>query len=288
MGKTWALRELAETVLQYDPPARVEGTPPGAADPPEVGARLSRIGGVHSVYVDVLDWSAHFDCTSKEELDAGLKRLLHRLSLQIAEWANTVPTGVLTVKPADGLVADFSRWLEADVRQFTHEFVLVLLLDQAHEAPWKLLELLDQHLLGPLAAIPRVLPIVAGRGQGYPFKSPEMYLHCKSIRLEPFDNEQTKAQIAKQVPDEKQRKVPLDQIYGLSGGYPRLSYAIATLGADAGLRAELDTILAPVKDEALLKRLRDEYLKAICVLRSFDDDRAVMMLRRAGTSGRPS
>ena len=173
-------------------------------------------------------------------------------------------------------MADLSRWLEADVRRFTRESVFVLLLDQVHEAPWALLERLDQFLLGPLAAIPRVLPVVAGRGQGYPWVSPEMQLRSEALRLKPFTEEQTQDQIRLQVVKDD-LVVPVEKIHVLSNGYPRLSYAIATLGELAGLRAELETILQVVADEAIHRQL-EEYLCAICVLRSFDDDRTIAMM----------
>ena len=51
-------------------------------------------------------------------------------------------------------------------------------------APWALLERLDQFLLGPLAAIPRVLPVVAGRGQGYRWVSPEMQLRSEATEAQ--------------------------------------------------------------------------------------------------------
>ena len=199
-----------------------------------------------------------------------------RISEQISDWRQTVPTGILGVSLETVSLADLSRWLEADVRRFTHESVFVLLLDQVHEAPWALLERLDQFLLGPLAAIPRVLPVVAGRGQGYPWVSPEMQLRSEALRLKPFTEEQTQDQIRLQI-SEDDLKVPAEKIHELSNGYPRLSYAIATLGELAGLQAELETILQVVADETTHRQM-EEYLGAICVLRSFDDDRTIAMM----------
>ena len=271
MGKTWTLRHLAETVLQYN---GSEST----LTQPLTGNRLGKIPRVSSLYVDLLDWSSYFDGDGDPERT--IKQLIIHMSRQIAHWSQTVPTGILGVNLETVSLADLRRWLEADVRRLTQESVFVLLLDQVHEAPWDLLDYLDLFLLGSLTAISCVLPVVAGRGQGYPWKSPEMQLHCESLKLKPFDESQTEQQLRKQVTD---KAAQAREIHELSGGYPRLSYAIATLGEKKGLQAELDTVLEVVTEKAVRKQLT-EYLGAICVLRSFDDDRMVAMMAAQGTT----
>lgn len=272
MGKTWTLRHLAEAVLHYDEAAIPE------SEQPEVGKGLCEIPGVHALYVDLLDWSYHFDGDNNP--DMAIKTLIKNVSLRVSRWRNAIPTGILSTDIERVPLADLSRWLETDIRHFARESVFVLLLDQVHEAPWALLERLDQFLLGPLAAISRFLPVVAGRGQGYPWTSPEMWLHSEILKLKPFTEEQTQDQIRRQVPDENDLKVPIERIHRLSDGYPRLSYAIATLGELDGLRVELGTILQAM-DEAVVTQV-EGFLEVICVLRSFDDDRAVAMRSAQG------
>ncbi len=276
MGKTWTLRHLAEDVLQCDERTSFDADRPDESDRSDVGMRLSSISGVHSLYVDLKDWSSHFQGNIGPE--QAIKYLVGNISLRVSRWRSATPTGISSTDDlAEVSLADLSRWLEADMRLLTRESVFVLLLDQVHEAPWNLLEYLDLYLLGPLAAIPRVLPVVAGRGQGYRWKSPEMQLHCRAVKLKPFDEKQTAEQLRRQAPG---KETEAQTIHEQSNGYPRLSYFIATLGEEQGLRTELTTILDMVEGREEL----EEYLGAICVLRSFDDDRTVAMMQAWGTT----
>jgi tetratricopeptide (TPR) repeat protein len=256
-GKSWLLRHLAETAITPDNQSLA------------LGHQLSD-EGAHSLYVNLSSWDVRPE--NKEVLNARVRTLLIEISHQVARWMDVVPTGTLGAgeqAPLD----DLSRWLEADVRQYAEKSVLVLMLDQVYESSWSLLNLLDRYLLGPLAAIRRVLIVLAGRGRGYPWKSPELRLHTERIELKPFNPEQTREQIGKQVPD---KIADATMIWELSGGYPGSNYAIARLGPDAGLEAIVQRLLASAPQER-----RDqvrEHLEALCVLPSFDDDRILPLL----------
>ncbi len=252
-GKTWFLRHLAEVGL----------APNGGVLP--VGKGLSDLPKLHALYLDLRDWPG--------VPEAVTRALIIAISHQVAAWMGTIPTGTLGAG-MEAPLDDLSRWLEADVRQSVRQEALVLLVDQVYESSWSLLALLDYHLLGPIAAIPRTLIVLAGRGRGYPWASPELRLHCEEISLTPFDVEQTREQLRKQISEEKAGEAKI--IHGFSGGYPRSNYAIALLGPDAGLEAEVQMLLETAPAER--RRQVREYLEALCVLRAFDDDRIPPML----------
>ena len=172
-------------------------------------------------------------------------------------------------------LADMSRNLMQDVRQSLGKQVLVLLVDYVYESDWKLLAALEDYLLGPLAVEPRVLIVMAGRGRAYPWKTPELRLKARFVDLEPFPDV---ALTTEQLERQQKRAVPrAAKIHDLSGGNPLANYLLATY-RDTGTALDkvIDGMLETVPDEHR-RQVRD-YLEALCVLRSFDEERIPAML----------
>lgn len=172
-------------------------------------------------------------------------------------------------------LADMSRNLMQDVRKWLDEKALALLVDQVYESDWKLLAALEDYLLGPLAVEPRVLIVMTGRGRAYPWKTPELRLKAEFIDLRPFPDESTTAE---QLERQHKKAVPrAPEIHALSGGNPLANYLLAVHDDPAaGLDQVIEGMLETVPTEQR-RQVRD-YLEALCVLNSFDEERIPTML----------
>jgi hypothetical protein len=172
-------------------------------------------------------------------------------------------------------LADMSRNLMQDVRQWLGEQAFVLLVDQVYESDWRLLAALEDYLLGPLAVEPRALIVMAGRGRAYPWKTPELRLKAEFIDLWPFPDESTTAE---QLKRQHKKAVPrAPDIHALSGGNPLANYLLAVHDDPA---AALDQVIEGMLETvpAAQRRQVRDYLEALCVLNSFDEERIPTML----------
>lgn len=170
--------------------------------------------------------------------------------------------------------AEMSRHSIEIIQTLLKEKVLVLLLDHVYESDWKLLGNLEDYWLGPLAVEQRTFIILAGRGRVYPWKTPELRLGAEFIDLEPFDEHYTAKQL-KQISNEAAKR--LSQILDLSGGNPLGNYLLGTnQDMERALGILIEATLENVPQDQRL-RIR-EYLEALCVLRSFDEERIPKML----------
>ncbi len=174
-------------------------------------------------------------------------------------------------------LAEMSQSLLAHLRdQVLERGALALLLDHVHESDWELLRLVEDYLLAPLAMEKRVLFVMTGRGRLYPWQTIELVPRTPDLRLlEPFDPDQIEEQI-----ELLKRRFEIvaqktEEIQRLSGGNPLTNYLIARYGKE-GLSLALDGLLEPVAEEER-EEVR-EYIKALCVLRSFDEERIKAML----------
>ena len=264
VGKTWLLRHLAEIDLNRNGTQAVVGN--SLSDSATGG-----ISDVHSLYLSLQDWT--------DEPEAAAKALIIAVDEQISKWTTLKPTTLLGGGDTASL-GDLSRWLEADVRSLLGDktTALVLLLDHAHESPWYLLNLLDQHVLGPLTAIPQVFVVIAGRGKPYPWQAPDLRLHMELIEIRPFDVEQTRQQLKGQQ-EWALSEQEITEIWELSGGYPRTNYALGCLGRDRwreAIEGELQYMLEPVPEQH--RQTVRECLEALCVLEGFRDEQVWPML----------
>ncbi len=171
-------------------------------------------------------------------------------------------------------LATMSRRLMEHLRGILRKSILLLLMDHVHESNWNLLPLLEDYLLGPLAAEPRVLIIMTGRGRLYPWKTPELRLKADFKDLLPFQRpEETQAQLEQQA----YKALPqAPEIHTLSQGNPLANYLLGTLGVLEGLDRVVEEILEPVPADR--RRQVREYLEALCVLNAFDEERIPEML----------
>lgn len=178
--------------------------------------------------------------------------------------------------PEKGLgqtVSEISQRVMEHIGQLTKPFVL--LVDQVHESDWDFLRVLEDYVLGPLAANPQVLLVLAGRGRPYPWRTPELRLFAEFHDLEPFGEEDTtKKQLERQKKEASHRA---RRIHQLSGGNPLVNWLLALCEDEKeALRVAVAGLLQPVPWEERSKV--QEYIEALCVLRSFDELRIPNML----------
>jgi hypothetical protein len=151
---------------------------------------------------------------------------------------------------------------------------IVLLVDHVFEVNWVLLEKLDDFFLGPLATLPCTLVVMAGRGLPYKFKAPELRLLAENFSLDAFTEEQTQQQIDGLI---KSEQVKAGSIYRQSRGNPQSTAILVLKGDETGPEEAVATLFISIQDgneRALIRK----YLEALCVLRSFDQDRLSTML----------
>ena len=168
---------------------------------------------------------------------------------------------------------EMSRKLTEHLKDVLSTRILVLLLDHVHESDWDLLAMLEDYLLGPLITMPRVLIVMTGRGWLYPWKTPELRLKAEFVTLRPFREEDTEAQVERQV---REPRATPEKVYQLSDGNPLANYLIAYYGVPEGLNKVIEGLLEPVPPEHRQKVRK--YLEALCVLRAFDEERIPVML----------
>jgi len=229
------------------------------------------------------------------ERGLGKSWLLYYLKDQLARvkdlsvYALSLKAYVTTPVPAlivDGILADFARsifpgkrWtspadlrleLWGELRALLQAEALAVLVDEVHEANPRLLEELERYFLGPLALEPRVLIVMTGRGRLHLWRTPELRLKALVQELQPFaDVDCTKEQLTRQ---QKKAASRASEIHSLSNGNPLANYLLAAYSDPiAALDQVIEGMLEPLPP-AERKQAR-EYLEALCVLRSFDEER---------------
>ena len=157
--------------------------------------------------------------------------------------------------------------------------VLVLLVDFVYEAPQEILESLEKHVLGPLVVIPHVVIVMAGRGQAYPWLTLRLRFDAEYHELEPFSEvEHTREQLKKQRPN---AALHADDIHKATRGYPLANVVIpyplakATL---AEMKTMIDLLLEPIRKPDGTWPPERQHLEALCVLRTFDEERIPILL----------
>ncbi|MBI1296781.1 hypothetical protein GC175_17645 [bacterium] len=187
------------------------------------------------------------------------------------------------------------RIMEEITRILTAGKWLVLFLDSVFEAPWRFLELFEEYLLGPLAIKPEVIILMSGRGRLFPWATPELRFTSEEdeIKLQKFELPQTEEQLKRAESDLGDLLKYSELLHQYSNGVPGISYWLAEdqefrewLAKDkesrettkpGTFRQIMLALLQPLgveNQEHLLK-----YFEALCVLRSFDDDRIMAMVQ---------
>ncbi len=183
----------------------------------------------------------------------------------LTDFARTIFPGKRWTSPA-GLRQEL--WVE--LRALLQAEVLAVLVDEVHEADPRLLDELERYFLGPLALEPRVLIVMTGRGRLHLWRTPELRLKAVVKELQPFaDVDCTKEQLTRQ---QKKAAPRASEIHSLSNGNPLANYLLAAYSDPiAALDQVIEGMLEPLPS-AERKQAR-EYLEALCVLRSFDEER---------------
>lgn len=175
---------------------------------------------------------------------------------------------------------ELSRKVMEKTKAYLGDYSLVLFVDAVFEADWNFLELLEEHLLGPLAIMPNVLIVLSGRGRKFPWATPELRFRADFYDLEPFNLEETRAQIVRLDKPELAASDNLALIYEIGQGVPGATVWLAQDEKFFENRnpERLDAILnhlLPEEDRLTIRR----YVEALCVLRAFDDDRVSKMVQ---------
>jgi hypothetical protein len=228
-GRTWLLRKLED---------ELPGSP-----------------GVRALYLNLDTWSGHNQA----------EQAVQEIAVCLAQWVGEQLDSPTAVADEEQVPHDIlCQRLQADVQRLLSRYVAVLLLDHVYESDWILLKLLEEHILASAAVERRLLTVMAGRGQAYPWKTPELRLYVRDHHLEPFDQTLTQAQLERQ----KAEAVPrASDIHEMSRGYPLGNYFLADRPTPAeALQRTVDGLLEGVPQE------QRTWLEALCILRSFDEE----------------
>lgn len=137
---------------------------------------------------------------------------------------------------------DISAWLAQDIERWLKkepERLLCLIVDSVFDADWGFLDAFERYLLGALAALPRVVIIITGRGRNYQWNSPYLRAEREPRDLVPFVEEQVIDQIDRELRAASatrdlyrslsalQRQRMAREIISLGGGYPLTNYLLA-------------------------------------------------------------
>jgi hypothetical protein len=198
---------------------------------------------------------------------------------RITRW---VGKEIGAVIPEKASLRELTGWLTREVErqtsdpQTTQQRILVLILDSVFEADWKLLKQLEDYLLAPLAALPRVLIIMSGRGRLYSWESPYLRVDVDRYILDTFEEDQIREQLRLQMPD---READAAEIMKLANGYPGANVLLAyNKNQPHGYRlSSVVNELLKVVDDNKRPMVR-EYLEALCVLEGFRDEEIPIML----------
>ena len=236
LGKSWLALHLHRSAIKEKASPRIPDyrivsflislTPP----PKEVGER---------------EW--YITSNDISQIESGDERhyehLLQELLAWIAEQLDIVRTPYASLR-------DLSAWLAQDVRkklESERDLIICLILDSVFEANRSFLDDLERYLLAALAALPRVLIIMTGRGRPYLWKSPYLRLEREDQSLTPFSLEQVVEQIKKSLQKSSQgspQESPQDtliaanlsdeaieqlakKVINLGGGYPLTNELLA-------------------------------------------------------------
>lgn len=187
-------------------------------------------------------------------------------------------------------LAEQTTWLRNKVAQEFKQETLVLIFDSLFELDWNKLPRLERALLAPLAAIPRVVLILTGRGRIYSWESPLLRVNVArfpTAPLRPFDEKEIQAQLDKQC-REHPPKLSVQTILELGGGYPWVNYLLAQ-GAtkQAATQIAAEKLTEVIRDPEARARVRRD-LEALSVLEGFSENEMRVMFAAYAKTAEPS
>ncbi len=256
-GKTWLLRHLAETVLPQIP-------------------------GVCPVYINL-------ERFTNVPADDAIREIAGSIGQGIDRYRKAELGDTLSLPPAFAPAHWLVRYLEGALNMASATGVLVLLVDFVYEAAPELLDLLEKHVLGPLVVNPRVVIVMAGRGQPNLWRSFTLRSQVEDHELKPFAQpDYTEAQLQKQRPAVAQHAA---DIHSATQGYPLanviIPYPLGQATADQ-MREMIDLLLEPIQNPDGSWPVERQYLEALCVLRTFDEERIPGLLNAYDPSLAPT
>ncbi len=239
-GRTWLLRHLAQ--------------------------ELQEVPGVKAQYIDLEQWQGF-------GLDQAFAEIVDQVEAQCKDWLDRSPS-----KDGATPASAFRSALPTHLWDLLREHVFVLLLDHVYEADHSLLERLEESFLAILAVEPQVLFVVAGRGDAYLWKTPELRLYTEEHDLPPLDKEYTHEQLLKQ---NREAAARAPEIYDISCGYPLSNYLLAGQPASEAMKRTVEGLLDRVPS------VDQDCIKALCVLRAFNEDHIGALLAAYAGTGAP-
>jgi hypothetical protein len=197
----------------------------------------------------------------------------------VEEIMRTLSQLIGSAYPPGASVDELRQWLVRDVasRLQDSQQILTLLLDSAFEADWTLLELLERSFLSHLAALERVVIVITGRGNPYPWSSPYLRVQVINRRLAPFDEPTAGEQLTRLLatppaPQINKQAIGelLSKIHQSGGGYPLSNVWLAQTPASqfsTTLNKLIDQQLSvsPATEQTILRK----YFEALSVLDGF-------------------
>lgn len=224
-GRTWLLKHLEEVLADKDE--------------------------VKVLYLDLEGWAG---C----ETEQAIREIITCIAEQLTEWLGS------SAETAGEGHSAHCEGLQNGIPQLLDQYVAALLVDHVYESDSNLLERLEEHVLALAAVQSRVLIIMAGRGQAFPWKTPELRLYTEDYHLERFNETLTQEQLQRQRPEAALRT---PEIYTASQGYPLANLLLAARPTIAlAMRETVNGLLDDVEGE------ERTWLEALCVLRAFDED----------------
>jgi len=222
---------------------------------------LEEMPGIKPAYIDL-------DLFAGQPIEKAVRNLFAQAVGNI--WGPDSEQAALYGRTVDVPFSTVASWLTSDIAELLQKQALVLLLDHVYEADWRLLEELEKRFLVYWAIHPRVLLVMAGRGQAYPWSTPELRLWTQDCLLRPFDQNLTMKQLEKLKPDAVPRAA---EIHEVSRGYPLGNYLLAARPTiSEAMQQAVDGLLEGVPKE------ERAWLEALCVLRGFDEEHISILL----------
>jgi len=246
LGKSWLALHLHRSAIKEKASTRIP-------DYRIVSFLISLTPPLKELQVGEREW--YITSNDISQIESGDERHYEHLLQELLAW---IAKQLDIVRSPYASLRDLSAWLAQDLRkklESEQDLIICLILDSVFEANRGFLDDLERYLLAALAALPRVLIIMTGRGRPYLWKSPYLRLEREDQSLTPFSLEQVADQIgrslhdipeAANLSDEEFRQLAeklAKKVINLGGGYPLTNELLA--------RALVDQVLgrSPKSDD---------------------------------------
>ncbi|MFN8483166.1 MAG: hypothetical protein U0768_08985 [Anaerolineae bacterium] len=255
VGKTWLLQHLADAAIQPpDAPHHVLGEYLAQGSPPSATSLF-----VHALYVDLRLFH-------NLALDDAIRQIVVGIQQQCAGWSKLpTPSHANMSSRSD----EWSTLLLQTLDTLLATHVLLVLLDHVFECPSAFYYELEDRLLAPLAVQPRVVIVMAGRGQAPRSIAPELRFYVDDDNLPSFTPTATAQQLEQLANHNYVVTQSPAAVQAASLGYPLGNLLLAGGGSMASVASELlHGVPLDIRQD----------IEAVCILRSFEEDRLGCMM----------